>query len=490
MRQLRWIDQVILPLGVAVLETTWLQLWLRWLGTAWADIDHWAYPSGPAMIAVVLLAALTASTRQQGHANPVVRQFPVVAGFAALLAVAWLVFGWPLSPIDPAWLGRFFTGLVTWGAYVAPEAVMIATVSYLWLVGTLLGSSNTPYAHVQRAFYLGLVLIVALLLVGRNGSGLPAQNVVGPLVFYFAAGLLALALASLESSRTRGYAATGTRIRFDRPALIAVATGVALVLLGGVAIGWVIAPDTLSNVFGLMSALVFLVVFAAAYLASLLLGLLLGSEWLAQLLANLPAAQESGPPPTAGLPAMPDELAAELAQGATQLPWVVPATRVLGFLLVLALIGAAFWLVSRQIRRIPRIVGGDETREQIGSSELLARQVRGIIDALRQRASRPPAYLAITGDDPRQQVRQAYQTLLDWAAERGHTRSPDLTPTRFADYLAALYPDETDALFTLTQAYLTARYGASAPPHGTVAAARHAAQQLAARRQVATYRTP
>ena len=59
---------------------------------------------------------------------------------------------------------------------------------------------------------------------------------------------------------------------------------------------------------------------------------------------------------------------------------------------------------------------------------------------------------------PRERVRRFYLALLDRAAQAGLARRPDQTPYEYADRLKPHLSEEEDALSTLTQAFVEARY--------------------------------
>ena len=81
----------------------------------------------------------------------------------------------------------------------------------------------------------------------------------------------------------------------------------------------------------------------------------------------------------------------------------------------------------------------DETRESIASRELLIDQLKHLLNRLRRKhESGLGLYLPLSGDDPRQSVRRAYQEFLEWARVRMRARAPYQTPTLYAQRFGGL----------------------------------------------------
>jgi hypothetical protein len=84
----------------------------------------------------------------------------------------------------------------------------------------------------------------------------------------------------------------------------------------------------------------------------------------------------------------------------------------------------------------------------------------------RRRAAKKPVQVTTTPSwwqrwqarTPQERVRRFYLALLDRAAQAGLARHPDQTPYEYASRLKPHLSEEEDALSTLTQAFVEARY--------------------------------
>ncbi|HZY46069.1 MAG TPA: DUF4129 domain-containing protein, partial [Anaerolineae bacterium] len=103
-----------------------------------------------------------------------------------------------------------------------------------------------------------------------------------------------------------------------------------------------------------------------------------------------------------------------------------------------------------------------EIRESIASRQLLWSQLKNLLARLWSRSSSVThsMYLTLDGsaDDPRLIIRRAYRSMLDWARLNGRARFPYQTPLKYADALGADLPHAKEAIASLTQSYVLARY--------------------------------
>jgi hypothetical protein len=117
----------------------------------------------------------------------------------------------------------------------------------------------------------------------------------------------------------------------------------------------------------------------------------------------------------------------------------------------------------------------DETRENIASRELLLGQLKHLLSRLhRKHEAAPTLYLPLSGDDPRQTVRRAYQEFLEWARVHLQPRAPHQTPLQYAQHIGEQSEARQEPVSALTDLYLRARYD-TAPLTSDEAQAAHAA---------------
>jgi hypothetical protein len=92
----------------------------------------------------------------------------------------------------------------------------------------------------------------------------------------------------------------------------------------------------------------------------------------------------------------------------------------------------------------------------------------------RKHEAAPRLYLELSGDDPRQTVRRAYQEFLEWARVGVQARAPHQTPLQYAQHIGELSEARQEPVGILTALYLRARYD-TAPMTPDEAEAAHAA---------------
>lgn len=126
----------------------------------------------------------------------------------------------------------------------------------------------------------------------------------------------------------------------------------------------------------------------------------------------------------------------------------------------------------------------EETRELMFSGELLQAQLSSMWHRWLERRRRHSGplfdpFLSLAGEETnRRTIRTIYQALLTAAAEQGKSRLPGQTPGEYQHTLEALWQDSREALNTLTEGYLQARYGPDAPEYQEVEGVRRAWEKL------------
>jgi hypothetical protein len=471
-KNLNWVDDLILPFSVAALQAAWVTLWLRWADRFVTLADPVIYPGPLAMIGLAAGGAyLTRFALGRIADLNRARLAVLAAGLAAVALTAWAAYpaGFPAS---------FLRGLFVWRPTVTPQFLGFLAAVFLWSRGILVGRSRIPHQMLEDAFYGGLGALAVLLLLNQLTPFLARLEALWGIVIFFAVGLGTLALASLERARRKQAAAAGALPALNRQWLLTIAAVIGAVIFGGLAVaGWV-APETFTRAAELISpyldqALYYLLVVVALIGFAIAWVLAPVVQWLIDHLANLPFLLHLPEPPAFM------QNADDAARAFLQSPGVRLAGRGALTLLVAAAVLALFWYAVRRFTRSgAREV--DETRESILSADLLLAQLR---DLFRRGGSGPgqaaAPYLNLgPGDDPRRVIRRAYQGLLEWT--RGFTleRRPGQTPAGFARELGGLLPDERDAITILTAAYEHARYAAEAPAPAEAEAARQALEKL------------
>jgi hypothetical protein len=381
------------------------------------------------------------------------RVLVIVAGFAALLGAARITYG-ARFPLE------YVRGLLAWGPFISPEFLSLLASGYLWWLGIVIGRSPLPHEQLEWSFFGGLLALAALLLTNSLRALVTPSEALWATQAFFATGLGALALAAIERRRRSQPAVIGSRTAFNRYWLGTVAGVVGAVLLGGLLVAALLAPQALEffspragPVFEVFLYGLILVLAFVTYLFVLVFAPVM--EWLMQ--------RVEFPDFWRREQRLPEDI-----QITTDLLADSPLVRMLGQGLFLLLIAAglalAFWLALRRFKWL-NAEEVEEMRESIVSRALLLDQLRKLF--ARRPAPPPPLppYLPLAGppDDPRLIVRRAYQGMLEWAQAFGLPRAAGQTPGRYAEMLARVKPEGSQAVAALTRAYVHARYAAEAP---------------------------
>jgi len=488
LKRSHWIEDWLLPLAAGLLTVAWLSLWVRWL------VFEASAPrlSPPLMLALMIASGLSARwvvrvtspsapdddeapySRDPGEQA---RQRIVLAAFMGTLGALWLTYG-ARFPIG------FWRGVWDWGNFIPPELINLFVCGYLWWRGVVVGQGRLQYHDLQETFYGGITALAVLFVTNQIRPRLMPGEVPTVVLGFFAVGLSALTLASFERAR-RFHHAPG--LALNRHWLGVVVGVIGSVLLGGLAALALLAPETLARLrpaLVVVDWLAYPLLVAFAFIITVIATpIFLLAEWLVargvNFLRLFDFFRNLLPTPQPGS-VDPQSASGELLRVILN----SPVTKISARLVVLSLIFIFLvGLIAESLYRFRRLRDKDvdETRDSILSRELLLKQLKQLLAR-----PRPPLpvtlapYLALPGetDDPRRLIRQAYQSLLAWAASLGWPRGAGQTPTQYAEHLTRANPAARDSLATLTRAYLRARYSAEAPTLDEAHEAERAAAKL------------
>ena len=468
MRRLNWIENVILPLAAAVFTAAWVEPWVRW-GLRIGGNDR-PFLLSPLMLVALMFAAtllarhLLITDYSIMHARALV----AVISFFVIAGLNWLTFGSP-SPAG------YLSALINWGYSISPELVALIVTCFLWWRGLTMGSTEIPHDSLAAAFYNGLVAFTTLFIFNVIAPRLTLAEAIPPALIFFAVALGALALAGLEEDRRLQKKATGHWPGLNRRWLGTVIGVIGLIVIGGLIVGTIAAPDwilalvrplvdALSLVALLIfSALAYIFIWPAMYLAA----------WLWEMLSYLQGLHLPRPP--AGT----SQTAEQLTEAILSNPIFISVGQSVTWFLLVALILWIFWAAARRLYLLSGGAGDDETRESILSRELLLSQLKSLFSSRQPQAESPP-YLPLDGErgDPRLIIRRAYRAMLEWAKVNAQPRRPHQTPSAYADALSQAMPDHASAVAALTTAYVAARYAAEPPSIETARRAEAALVEL------------
>ncbi|MCC9076315.1 DUF4129 domain-containing protein [Litorilinea aerophila] len=486
-----WLDDGLLPAGLAVLRACWLWPWLRLLQALLMPSTPQAVVPLPWLVGLPLAGVLTVrllvpppDPEAEGQKPDVpwrARMAAAVAGLLALLLLLW----WQLYRADgplwgTAWLAHLGDELIHWGAE-APAPVVLGMVgAYLWLRGTQ--DASRPIAHddVWGTVVAGAALIVLYLLLTAGTALGTLVDMTRVVMTFFAVAMAMLALTSLKITvglaralgNRRGSAARMPSL--NRYWLISVGTVIALLLGLGLLLGWIIAPEQIaqvmawgSTVLGYIGRAVGSVLLAIGYVIFVVLYHIfrLLSPLISRLL-NLLGESELGDTLEEMVTPTPEPLMAEPAP-------IPDAYRWTGLFVAVALLLLAFALALRRMRAVAS-EEPDEVRESILSSDLLQEQLAGLLrnwlGRLRTGARAISPFLALDGEaETRRVIRQIYQQFLQRRRAEGLPRRPPQTPAEYQATLDASLGDANRPAAVITRHYIHARY-AQDPPAGDAVA--------------------
>ncbi len=483
----RWPSDITLPLLLALLRLCWLWPWIQIL-------HRWLAPSyKPALLSPWLIVGLSlggtatarwALTRRRSLTEA--RVWVSSVGIGVIILLLWWQFARAQYPLwNLRWVIQLGQTLAHWGDEVPPPFIALLAAAYLWLRGVLDGRRPLMHEDVWGAFASGFLTLALLLLLGTvDPRGLPAGTERWMLAF-FAVGMTALALSSLEIARRTGRLAAQVQLRLNRYWLISVFS-VILGLLGlGLLLSAILTPDIVARALSWTSIILnaigfvlYYVLLVVSYVFFLILTPLI--NWLHSLLGSTES------PEPMELPDFQRQLEEIQRNSGTAIPPAVAETmRWLGVIGLILVIGLAFALALR------RFIGNgqeevEETRELILSRDLLQEQLSALWQRWLQRFRRAPQavlepFLPLEGEpSTRRIIRALYQSLLATARERGHPRVRAQTPIEYQHMLSAKLPGSQAPLSTITREYIQARYGADPPTDEQVERVREAWERLQA----------
>jgi hypothetical protein len=452
---------------------TWLEAWPLYLAGALMRVA-WIWPLAQVALSHAyvaprgvtypawLILAVYAATAALGKALGDRRATPYVAaglGVLASVVAGVALYGSRFGGGWRAWLLAWPLAAINWSEGVPGLLLAMFITALLWRDG--LQADWASRRDLWRGFSLGTLGMAALLLMRPATWQAAGVRPLGLALVFVLSGLTALALQALrQAARTRPSDDDASPGLTRHWAMV-----IGGVVLGVLALGWalglVLSPETVSEIWqalgpavGLIGRLLRLLLIGFAYVFMWLLGPLV--NWLRGQMGE----QEQEPfvieRDLADQWREQQEVVVGLPEG-LRIALIVGAAAV-----ALAL---AVWLFVHAWRRRTQ---GDrlsegvlEQRSSVLSASLLSDQLRDLLRRLRPGVTSP--YLPLpAGNAPRERIRRLYQRLLD-AVGRVWPRRPHVTPGAYAQELRIAAPTEIEALETLTAAYELARYGQDPP---------------------------
>ncbi len=395
--------------------------------------------------------------------------------------ILWIILvRWNLSGGFAVWETRWFAYA---GAHIVEVIVASLFLIYLTWRGISVGRQENSFTSLYRRFLIGLVgIIFTLVLWGFSGdrkgdiwSGAGLE-----IVLFFGTGLLALAIANLETLRTELVQHQEATTSFSRRWLSMLIILVLAILGISLALAAVFSSDAGSTIAGilgtlgdwLLTAFIYLLYpigFIAQclyYVARYILSLLRGE-------VQPPEFQPSGPA---------DWQKTLEGQSTVQIPDGVVLGLKIGAIVVV--VGLVIFFLARMLTRYwqgKAEEGIEETHETLWSWKLFSMDLRSVFAWLfrwmhrrKKSADTPPeaviSALAMDKDNARLfTIRELYQALLWQGRETGTPRFSTETPYEYEKRLSKQRETISEELNNLTEAYIVDRYGQVAPEQEKVA---------------------
>jgi hypothetical protein len=265
------------------------------------------------------------------------------------------------------------------------------------------------------------------------------------LLTFFAAGLLAIALAAASEEHDTQLSRLGWR------GLLTLAGSIGLVLVLGLLFAAVFGQETALVVRALAQAVLFV---AALIILPFLLLLEVLIRWLSSLI-NMGGLEQM-------LARLQQQQRQQQALAAEPLnifpPWVAATLQVFFALLPVLIIIALYLLIRRRARREP---DRDEERESVWSWSGLRADLLDLLAGLRRARTEEGLRAALAhlrGDDPVSRIRRSYIRLLLAGEAREHPRAAPQTPREYIPDAGAMLPSAARPIAELTEIYERARY--------------------------------
>lgn len=470
-KKLDWLESIVSPLSVILMEILWIYPWLIWT----KEMSLFEMDRIPLnLVSLFFLAAVPYTiTFYIPARNKVVWWLKLGLVFLVILAVIHVEYGTGLAPFSGEWFIHM-GGLVIDSFGIFHPIVPALTVSvYLCWRGIRLGNTPGFLSDVYRSFLFGLVAIIFLIIVwttsmGRGSIDRLASGVGVYVAGYFFFGLVSLAMGNFLNIRMRlaRYQSAPLSSRRWFTILLTVIGGT---VVAGTGIASIFSPGFINSITGFFGKITYYInyiweylfyiigyVFEAIYYIMKFFVDLLGTGEIAKFVfpeMDLENVEEPEIPLTGGFDFI------------VLLKW-------LAFLLIIAGVVWLLYRASRKLRSRMDDSGIEEFSESLWSwlgfkadirlffSRLFERwfgsrmkHIRSGLSAIRYPEGKYP-------DD--MDIREIYRHLLAETSTAGLDHRPYETPYEYAGRLDNTVPGIDEQMDDITDLYVNARYGESA----------------------------
>jgi hypothetical protein len=469
--RVNWMDTVIIPAAVVLMEVYWLYPWFLWLGKS----EVFSEPRPPLSIGGVIFlvgCGFIATRYLLSRKWPLnwARWSIILCGLVVVFTVIRSEYHAGYGLFDMQWFVHTVRILLD---FSQAHTLMIALPAgaYLWWRGISRGRAPIYTADIYRTFITGIISFVLLIIVWRISQGAGSleelASTVAPHVaafFFFA--LVSLALTNLHSIRQK-MTPEDVGMSFNRRWLPILLLVVGSIVLIGIGVASIFSSDFMGFLSGLLGSIgdvirqiIGYILIPFGYIATAL-------YWVGLFLVNLIRGENI--PEFEGPSFDLAEEAEESAQGAPVSEVVILALKWALFALVTIVI---IYLLARAIRhfRLSRTrTDVTEVNESLWSWGDFVADVRLFLSSVWQRLWRRRKEPHQVPTVPRQylekeepgtmDIREIYRRLLWQASRLGMGRRSCETPYEYGGRLQQLVPDSHEPLSEITDLYVNVRYG-------------------------------
>jgi hypothetical protein len=375
---------------------------------------------------------------------------------AMLLIVKTQLFG-GLPWSDTQWLMAIPRAIAEVIYTFRPELLILVSSVVIWWLGRRLAQVRVRFTVLVAEFQFGFVILLLAFFVANQVEIKLADSFPVTLAFFlFALTGIPLAHALEGESWLSG-------LYGHWSGLLLMSIG--LIILFGLIISWIVTPDFMQIIIGVVKWVWGLIMKALEFIMSLF------------------------PEPEPGeLPEMPQSGMGTPEEDITKF-WTIPVWLRSGLrtgwcLLVLGMIIFALWRISSEVfswlrRRLTTMAGAEfePVPSTFGADlmNLLKRIMRGLfrVRLLFRFGRRSAAMLPEVAP-----VRQIYRQLLHWAATGGCARSVSQTPHEYLYTLVERVPEAQQDMAFITQQYVAVRYGTLLPDEDRIQQLRQTWQRV------------
>jgi hypothetical protein len=455
------VNRLSLTLGLAAMNVCWIAPWAALLGP-WTDLSHpHTLLSAPSVFALLVVAALSTQALGRHAARTRLARVGLLGlGVVAVLLVV-RVDQYP-DARGLEWVVQTVAALAALIGHLSGVAFAFVLALLIWWRGVRLGSQMPTSADVEGAFRWGIgSLVVFALVVAATTRRTPLASLEAEttpyVVGFFFVSLLTLALARLESLRTRTRA-----LGVNGQWLSVLVSAAGLIVLVALLIAQIMSFDVLIVATRPLFDLLGLIILAVLYVVLIPLAYIV--EFLVFAVLSLLRLDSQRQPPDPMQPSDVDEMLRRIFALYIP-PEVILALKAAGAVLLLAL---GLMLVARALARWrPARVedeAAEEERDSVFDRARLWNALRAWLGSLFGRSAQSAVGLSsgaeavLVGQDVRgASVRELYRRLLRRGEDGGAHRAAATTPLEHLPALRnVLEPD--DDVAALTDAYIEARY--------------------------------